>query len=431
MNNLIFRKLLAVSLGLSWLLASTVTAREQTAAQALLSLLPSLIPPVTVESGVAPATGSSWQVHQHLDVSPGSWQTSLSLNPSVNLVLHDPQAGPEAEIGTSDLELQALDRTSLQAGQALAVHQNVVELQGAIWLNMWLQEWLALWHELSAAAPAEAQRSHRQFLQAERLLLETADSVEVLLLTLAGAGIDVAGLALIAGTDQARFTVLTPATMPAGPVREQEPVWFRPQVQVPPEPLPACLSGSLELRKLELLQDLRLLEEVREAAGRQQRIELELGASVNVSGQSAPQLGWNVGLRMNRADYRGPQLRFDASPGSISQSLTIRPSVPDPEVPPQDFSASYDREAIRLLELLQLANQAGLAEDHMRQTALTDMELLLERLGERSATSVDLEASLESTVNLVQAARYRDLVLLTLAMECRLPYGYLELGAYP
>lgn len=430
MNNRIFRKLLAVSLGLSWLLASAVTAQEQPAAQ-LMSLLPPLSPPVTVQAATAPETGSTWQIHQRLDVTPGSWQTSLSLNPSLNLVLHDPQAGPAAEAAAREQELRVLDRVSLQAGQALSVHQNVLDLQRAIWLNMWLQEWLVLWHDLAASAPAQPARSLTQFLQAERLLHETADSIELLLLTLAAAGIDTAELASAAGMSQSQSPVTDPATALPGVVPEREPVWFRPHVEVPAEPLAACLNGSLELRQLELLQDLHHLDEVRETAGRQQRVELELGASVTVSGHSSPDLGWNIGLRMNRADYSGPQLRLDASPGSISQSLTIRPGVPEPESPQQDLSASYDREAIRLVEILQLVRQSGQAEDHMRQAAHSDTQLLLDQLQQGSASVADLETSLDSTLDFVQAARYRDYLLLTLAAECRLPHGYLESPVYP
>lgn len=366
--------------------------------------LPSLQPILQDEPPPAGPGRLSWQLHQQLYWSPPATEGTLSLNPSLTYVLHDPQAALSDEVRRQDALLLTAENSDRAARDALELHQQYLSLQGSLWFQDFLLDWLDHWQMLTTADGDLAARDETSRMAAEAMLLETDDAIELQLLNLSLGGVQVV---------------------------EGPEAWFRPAVELPAEPLAACLTGSRELRRLDLLQGYELLDAGLHAAGRRQRVELNVGASVALSAAGSPDLGWNLGLRVSRADHSGPQLAFDVSAGTISQSLTLRPEESEPEPAAPDLSSAFDREAIRLMELLSLSGQAARQEDIRRRTADLELAHLRDRIEAGTARRADLQPVLDSFVELAQAVSYRDWVLLSLAVECRLPAAYRQVEVYP
>lgn len=366
--------------------------------------LPTLQPAPQMENPSAGASRIGWQLHQQLSYSPAAREGTFSLNPSVNFVVHDPQAVVNAEILSQDAAVLAAENSDRSARSALELHQQFLTLQSNLWFQDFLLDWLDHWHALPPAAGAAPDREITGLMAAEAMLLEADDAIELQLLQLSVAGV---------------------------PVMERPEAFFRPMVTLPDEPLAACLTGSRELRRLDLLRHYDVLDSNLNAAGRQQRIELNVGASVALSGSSDPDLGWNIGLRMSRADHAGAQLGFETSPGMISQSLTLRPAAQEAEPEAPDLSVAADLEAIRLLEMLLLSEQAARQEDLRKRTADLEMAEIRSRIESGDARRGDLQAVLDTFIELAQAVGYRDWLLLSLAVECRLPATYQLVNEYP
>lgn len=366
--------------------------------------LPPLQPQLLLEPLPAGPARISWQLHQQLYWSPGSNEGSLALNPSVNVLVHDPLAAVNDGIRGLDAALHAAEQSDRAAREALELHTQFLSLQGNLWFQDFLLDWLEHWHALPPPESTGPDRTEAQLMAAEAMLLETEGTIELQLLKLAAGNVHVM----------------------QGPE-----AWFRPALSLAGEPLATCLTGSRELRQLELLQRYGVLDAELHAAGRRQRVELNVGASVTLTGTGSPDLGWNIGLRVSRADHAGAQFGLDAAPGSISQSLTLRPPQPEAAPEPVDLTGAADREAIRLLELLRLSEQAARQEELKRRSADQELDHLRSRIDSGEARRADLQVVLDGFIELAQAVSYRDWALLSLAVECRLPLTYRTVAVYP
>lgn len=362
--------------------------------------LPPLPAGVVSPAAYIPESPVSWQLHQQYSFQPGTGQGRLELLPSLTVVLHDPTTQADRGLAATARLVQALEEAQELTARALAEHQDFLMLQEQLFLRDFYGEWLVASHRADQRGPAVDSQEARVQLRVK----ETESEIERLLLRLQSRGIV---FSHVQGHGFSRPTL--------GPGADS---------------LAACLTGSRELARLELLSDHWQLETARQAAERELRVELSAGLSLAVTGAAgaAPEAGWNAGLVIRRADYGSGQLQFDLSPHRLQQSFTIRgpeATVPLPRQADPGLHLAMEQEAIRLRSLL---NARELAAD-WEQLLRNEHELQLSRLqpSDRSA----LDALLDSTALLLQAVMNHDLVLLQLAAACNTPLMYLPAATYP
>lgn len=374
-------------------------------------LTPDWLPPLDPlgHSAASPAAAPvfSWQLHQRLELQPAAGAASVSLDPSLTVQLADPRAQLLAEQTDLTAALSSMEEADLAARSALDVHGSFLRLQAAHWLLSVLHGLL----ELSGAerwADAE-ETGDLTGLQLQVLLADLADHAAYLSLQLELAGM---------------------------PVAPETGLYFRPVTAFRTEPLAQCLSTSRELRRLELLASLQELSAGLSLAGRQPAVSLDLGLRLGLRLQShgaEPQFGWNVGLRIARADHSGPQLRFDASGHSVVQTLTVRGPEADPLEHDQaaDLARAADQAHLSLIAMVQASDQAFRSELLERELASQAARNVKQQLVHGAAAAEDVLELAQRLVTLAQAVVASDQLLLQLAVECRVPVSWREVVAYP
>lgn len=351
-----------------------------------------------------------WQLHQQLDHSLQTGEGRLSFSPAVSVILHDPQSGPRLQQDQASAELQALERRSDAVRSALHVHLDWLRLQQQDRTGQLLSEWLSHWLELPVGTPAQAARAQLQRLEVEALLLDARDHAELLALRLESNGY---------GRD---------------PARQQ----FRPLLELGADPLLKCLQSSPAIRRIEVLNQLELLSQEHNAAGRQLMVELELRASATLTQAASVQPGaaldFNAGLRISRADHSEPRLQLDISNHAITQSFTIRGPASEPAASgggAPDFREAADNEFLRLMSLLVSLEQVRRQEDLARETLALELDLLHIMDLEAAPVRQDLSVLLQPLLMLQQAELRHDQLALELAAECGFPVTYTEVAGLP
>lgn len=373
-------------------------------------LQPQLLPPLQVPGAVTVperAAPLRWQLSQRFRHDFNSGRGSLSLSPSVTVLLHDPQAGTAAGLAAAAAELDALAARLDQLSERLPVWRDYLQLQLLLQNAELTALALELWPDL-IAADAEGSVQPDQ-LRLETLAADIDGNIELMIRRLHSAGVGFSSLP----------TVL-----------------YRPEARIGPEPVAACLSGSTTIRQLELVAELELLGAENEQLGREYQLELDLGASMNVSAEPAgTAFSVNASLRVHRADWTGPQLQLDVGSSAVTQSFTLRgpesAAAAEPQWSAHELQAATEAEAVRLYGLLLAAEQTARQERLAHHTLAGQMERFGTAVEAGTATQAQLESLLQAGLELQQARFGHDQLQVELAAECSVAVDWTELQDWP
>lgn len=367
-------------------------------------LTPALLPPL---GGPLPQPGepdrtpvADWQLDQHLSFGPDG-RGRLSLNPSWTVALTDPQRKPREALDRQQRLAELHGTAAALRDDALLLHRLFLSLQHNAGVRQLLSDWRAAHVEAASGGDASAAWLELGLARLDLELQQLEAEKEFL---------------------QLRLNLLELPGTPA-PGHRHVPV-----LGLPGEPVPECLSRSPELARLEVMEELEVLQAVHELAGRELKADLRAGLSLDLSPGSAAgpgfAAGWSISLAVRRADYGGPALDFSAGSHGFSQSFSVRREAP---VPPPASAGNHAREQLRnaetlaLLALLDaLAGAGGRLALAARETELAFSQLYeAEQTGTVTATATDQAFDAALTELRLQAEH--DTLLLEVAAACRFP----------
>jgi len=343
---------------------------------------------------------ADWQLDQHLSFGPDG-RGRLSLNPSWTVTLSDPQRGPRQALDRQQRLAELHGTAAALRDDALLLHRLFLSLQHNAGVRQLLRDWRAAHVQADSGGGSAA------------AWLE---------LGLAGLDLELEQLEAEADFLQLRLTLLE---LPGAPAPGHR---YFPVLNLPGEPVPECLSRSPELARLEVMEELEILQAAHELAGRELKADLRAGLSLDLSAGSAAgggfAAGWSVSLAVRRADYGGPALDFSAGSHGFSQSFSLRREAP---VPPPAADGSRAREQLRNSETLALlALLDALAGSGGRLTlAARETELAFSQLNEAeqagTVTAALTDQAFDAALTELRLEAEHDTLLLEVAAACRFP----------